>query len=581
MPDDLLLIAARVETGHPGPPVEALAARDGLITWIGSAAEARARRAATVIARPDAVALPGLVDAHAHPAWVGEQAELIDLAGARDGAEIVARVRAAADATDGTRRGGGDDSADSDATDGIPRDRVDGIRRGRDARDGIGGIDGINRDRAEGLDATHGIARDRAEDSDARDPIDRWLRGAGWDEGTWDPPADPAAALRPLDALPRPALLHRVDRHVAWANAAALAAAGITAATPDPPGGRIERDRGGRPTGRLVDNAIRLVAAAIPPPELDRRRRRLRAALDRFAAAGLTGVHDLCTSAAELAAWRALAAEGPLPLRVALYLDADDPALAAVIAEGPASEAASEAAPHIAGVKLFADGALGSRSAWLAAPYADAPHTCGQPIVHGAALITRVARSAAAGWGVAVHAIGDAAARDTVDAFAAARRAGHRAPLRIEHAQVVDPATLTRLAGLDVFAGVQPTHAAADRPFARARLGARRLAWAYRLRALAAAGATVLIGSDCPIAPIDPLGALAAAREGPEALDFDAALAAATRDPARAIGARRGRLAPGWPADVTLVSADPRLVGFGRVRALATVVAGRVVSRRL
>lgn len=560
MPDDLLLIAARVETGHPGPPVEALAARDGLITWIGSAAAARKRRATTVIARPDAVALPGLVDAHAHPAWVGEQAELIDLAGARDGAAVVARVRAAADATDGI--------------DGITRDRTDGA----DA------THGVSRDHANRLDATGGISLDRADatgGSDAIDGIDHWLRGAGWDEGTWDPPADPAAALRPLDALARPALLHRVDRHVAWANAAALAAAGITAATPDPPGGHIEREATGRPTGRLVDNAIRLVAAAIPPPDLDRRRRRLRAALDRFAAAGLTGVHDLCTSAADLAAWRAPAADGPLPLRVALYLDADDPALAAVIAEGPGPAASPEAAPLVAGVKLFADGALGSRSAWLAAPYADAPDTCGLPIVHGAALTARVSAYAAAGWGVAVHAIGDAAARDTVDAFTAARRAGHTAPLRIEHAQVVDPATLARLAGLDAFAGVQPTHAAADRPFARARLGERRLGWAYRLRALAAAGATVLIGSDCPIAPIDPLGALAAAGEGPEALDFDAALAAATRDPARAIGARRGVLAPGWPADVTLVSADPRVEGFGRVRALAAVVAGRVVSRRL
>lgn len=524
MSDELLLITARVETGLPGPAPQALAARDGRVTWTGTAAEARARQrrapAAAVIDLPGAVALPGLVDAHAHPAWVGEQAEIIDLAGARDGAEVVARVRAAAG--------------------------VDGI----DVIDGIDGTDGI----------------------------DRWLRGAGWDEDTWGPPADPAAALAPLDALARPALLHRVDRHVAWANAAGLAAAGLTAATPDPPGGHIARDRAGRPTGRLVDNAIRLVAAAIAPPALDRRRRRLRVALDRFAAAGLTAIHDLCAAAAELDAWRALAAEGPLPLRVALYLDADDPALAAPIAEGPAPAAD---ALVIAGVKLFADGALGSRSAWLRAPYADAPETCGQPIVHGAALTERVARYAAAGWSVAVHAIGDAAVRDAVDAFAAARRAGVTAPLRIEHAQVVDPTTLARLAGLDVIAGVQPTHAAADRPFARARLGDARLPWAYRLRSLAAAGATVLLGSDCPIAPIDPLGALAAALTGPEALDFDAALAAATVDPARAVGARRGVLAPGWPADVTVVAGDPRHDGFGAARVAATLVAGRVVSPRL
>lgn len=540
--DDLLLITARIEPGElrelrkPGElrePIAALAARDGRITWLGTAAEARRRcqthGAATVLDLPvldlpDAVALPGLVDAHAHPGWVGESAEIVDLHGARDPAEVIDRLRA-------------------------------------------------------------------AQRTPVVDAIDRWIRGAGWDEGQWGGPAgagDLHAAFAPFEADPRPMLLHRVDRHAAWANAAARAAGGIDHRTADPVGGRIVRDASGQPTGLLYDNAIRPVTAAIPPPDAARRRRRMQGAIDRFTAAGLTAIHDLATSAADLETWREIAAAGPLPLRVALYLDGDDPALASRIAAGPVRGSVSERAmePQIAGIKLFADGALGSRSAWLSAPYADDATTCGLPIVHGPALTARVLTLTAAGFAVAVHAIGDAAVRDAVDAFAAARAAGFAGPLRVEHAQIVDPATLARMASLDLFAGVQPSHAAADRSFARARLGDERLAWAYRLRSLAAAGATVLLGSDCPIAPLDPLATLAAALAGPEALDFDAALTAATLAPARALGtttgdAPRGRLALGWAADVTVVARDPRATQFEGIDVLATIIAGRVISRRL
>lgn len=496
MPDDLLLIVDRVETGDPPatdtPPPAALAARDGRVTWLGPAADARRRLAADpprlLIDRPDLIALPGLVDAHAHPAWVGEASETLALAA--DPAAIIEQIH-------------------------------------------------------------------RAAATPPADPLDRWIRGAGWHDDHWSHP--PAAALAPLDALDRPVLLHRVDRHVAWANTAALTAAALTP-TPD----RL-----------LVDAAIRPLTAALPPATPARRRRRLAAAVDRYAAAGLTALHDLCVTAPDVAAWQALAAADALPLRVALYLDADDPATAPLIAAGPDPHAH----PALVGVKLFADGALGSRSAWLTAPYTDAPHTRGHPVVPPAQLTARALTHAAAGWSVAIHAIGDAAARAAVDAFTAVRRAGHRVPLRLEHAQIIDPPTLARLADLDLIAGVQPTHAAADAPFARARLGPERLGWAYRLASLAAAGATLVLGSDSPIAPIDPLGALTAATRGLDPIDFDAALAAATHAPARALGVDRGRLTPGRPADITLVAPDPRADPPTPARAHATLIDARVIDR--
>lgn len=502
MRDDLILIVERVETGRPdAPPPEALAVRGGRIAWLGSAAEAR-RRSGPRIELPGAVALPGLVDGHAHPGWLGEGIEQVDLSGAGSLGDALERVRAAH------------------------------LRR-----------------------------------------ADGWLRGFGWSEADWRPPAMPDR--RALDALApgRPILLHRHDRHVAWASTAALRAAGIDRHADDPPGGRIARDAAGEPTGLLFDNAIRPVLAAVPPPSPAERRRRLRTAAARFAAAGLTAVHDACASVDDLAAWRALAADGP-SVRVHALVDAEDPRLPEVRARGPIRDPWLS----VCGVKLFADGALGSRTAWLSAPYADAPETRGVPGVTGADLTRRAKTYADAGFQVAVHAIGDAAARDAVAALAAAPPVRHR----VEHAQVVDPETVSALGRAGLVAGVQPSHAVADAPWIADRLGAARLGWIFPWRRLAAAGARLVLGSDCPIEPADPLAALRAAVAPPpgiEPLSFDAALAASTRDAAWAAFAEteRGLLAPGYAADVTVVAPDPRVAlldGTG-VEVRATFVAGR------
>lgn len=492
MTDDLILVVGRVETGRPGPAPTALAARDGRVVWLGSAAEAR-RRTGPRIELPGAVALPGLVDGHTHPAWLGEAAEQVDLSGLGPGA-----TRAAVAEHTGSR----------------------------------------------------------------------WIRGFGWDEARWPEPPH----RRQLDGLSdRPIVLHRVDRHVAWVDSRALAAAGIDRATADPPGGRIGRDPDGTPNGLLYDDAIRRVLAAEPPPTADDRRRWLSRAAARFAAAGLTAVHDVCASAADVAAWRALRAAGRLPVRVHLLVDGEDPALDAALAAGPRRDPWLS----VAGVKLFADGALGSRGAWLSAPYSDAPHTCGRPVVRGEALRRRAARYAEAGFQVAVHAIGDRAAREAVAALEAARPMRHR----VEHAQVVDPQTVAALGRAGLVAGIQPTHAVADAPWIAERLGPERLRWAFPWRSLAAAGAALVIGSDCPIAPADPLAALRAAMAPPigEGLSFEAALAASTRGAARAAFAEadRGVLAPGFAADITVVDGEPRRPDGPPPTIRATFVGGR------
>lgn len=467
--DDLILIVQRLETGEPGPERQALAVRDGRIVWLGTAAEAR-RRTGPRIELDGAVALPGLVDAHTHPTWVGQALEQLDLRG-----------------------------------------------------------------------LTPAALADRLKASKA--PEGRWIRGAGWTAL-----GDPAA----LPQVETPTLVHRVDRHVAWANRSALRAAGIGPATEDPPGGRFVRDRHGVPTGECHDTAIRMLLEAEPAPTSLDHQRWLKAASARFSAAGLTAVHDVCASVPDLRAWRALAADRRL--RVHALVDGEDPEHAQILSTGPSL------GPwlSVAGVKFFADGALGSRTAWLSRPYADAEHA-GLPGLHGAELHRRAARWAEAGFQVAVHAIGDAAARDAVAVLSAVTPVRHR----VEHAQIVDPSTVRALGAAGLVAGIQPTHACSDAPWIAERLGSERVEWAFRWRDLMRAGARLAIGSDCPIEPADPLAALRAALTPPvgQGLDFDAALAGCTRGAAWAAFAEkeRGRLALGFVGDITVLDRDPRV----------------------
>ncbi len=395
---------------------------------------------------------------------------------------------------------------------------------------------------------------------------DGWILGRGWDQNDW-PDAPPGGWPRAadLDAVTggRPARLTRIDGHAIWVNQAALEAAHVGAGNADPPGGQIVRDPSGKPAGVLVDTAMMLVEAPRPGPgEI---RRQLDRALPALAATGLTGVHVMGIDDATLGVMTQMDADGALPIRLWAYVRPDTTAAAQLLRDGPWKVDRL----HVQGVKILADGALGSRGALLSSEYADQPGHLGLAVTNPLELRALVSRFTPKGAQVAIHAIGDRAVRNALDAIESARRTNPTIDVRhrIEHAQVVDPDDVPRFRVLDVVASVQPTHATSDMPWAGARLGDARLPWSYRWRSLADAGAVLAFGSDVPVedpAPAlglwaatrrtDPQGQPAGGWRPEEAVTLDEAIAAFTAGAAWAVGEedRLGKLVPGHVADLTL-----------------------------
>jgi predicted amidohydrolase YtcJ len=342
-------------------------------------------------------------------------------------------------------------------------------------------------------------------------PPGAWLEGQGWDQNLWPGRSFPDRAE--LDAaLPgRAVLLHRVDGHAVVASGRALELAGIGRDTPDPPGGRILRRADGSPTGVLVDTAVDRLGQVVPKPGPADVERYLVRGAEALARVGLTQVHDMGTTAAELDALRRLQAAGRLPLRVWVLLDGGDAALLErELARGP--ERTEAAMLRVGGVKLYADGALGSRGALLGEDYADDPGNRGLALTSSERLLEVTRRASAAGFQVAIHAIGDEAVHRVLDLFARVGEATcRRLRHRVEHSQVIRPEDVGRFAALSVVASVQPTHCTSDMPWAPERLGPARIAWAYRWRSLMAAGATLAGGSDAPVEDPDPRRGLYAA----------------------------------------------------------------------
>lgn len=395
-------------------------------------------------------------------------------------------------------------------------------------------------------------------------PGEGWILGRGWDQNDWsDAPEGGWPLAVDLDAHTgeRPAAVRRVDGHAVWLNTAALRAAGIDANTPDPEGGRLVRDAEGVPTGVLIDTAMDLVPAA-PEPRDDVRRWLLGAA-EQLTSAGLTGVHAMGVSDGVLDVYEELARTGELDLRVWIYVEPESRAHQRLVAHGPWSTGRVS----VMGVKAFADGALGSRGALLTDPYSDEPEHRGAAI-HAPAQIQHWATELlAVDASMAVHAIGDAAVHDTLDAFAAALAVRPEAarPLRVEHAQLVRPEDRPRFAELGVVTSMQPTHATSDMPWAEDRVGSERIDWAYSWRTLRDSGALLAFGSDLPVESHRPaLGMWSAVhrtdRSGhppggwhpEERLTRDEAVEAFTTGAARAVGSTGGSLSVGAPADLSL-----------------------------
>ena len=434
------------------------------------------------------------------------------------------------------------------------------------------------------LSDTRSLAEAQAKIRDyaAKYPDRKWIIGRGWNQEIWGLGRFPTAAELDSAVAGRPVLLARVDGHAQWANSAALAAAGITAQTADPAGGRIERVAGSRaPSGVLVDNATALIEKAVPAPRPEDYDLALGKAQEILLARGVTAAADMGTTIQAWQSMRRAGDAGALRVRIMAYAMGTDN-MELIAGPGPTPWLYGDKL-HMGGVKLYMDGALGSRGAWLKTPYSDDPRNSGLPLMTGTQLRNFMSRAALDKFQVAVHAIGDAANAEVLsaveemsDTYKGDRR------WRIEHAQIVDPADIARFGRNGVIASMQPVHQTSDRVMAEARLGPARLKGAYAWRSIAATGAPLAFGSDAPVEAPDPFAGMAAAisRTGPDGQPFggwmpgetvgrEAALAAYTAQGAYAGFAEShfGELKPGMLADFVVVDRDPLIASPQDIRA--------------
>jgi predicted amidohydrolase YtcJ len=532
-----VLLAQRIDTMDPAHPRAEAMAFDagGAILALGGRDELLAKYpGAARIDAGDATVVPGLIDAHGHMAGLGMTFLTADLVDTKDKAEILDRLRRFAD--------------------------------------------------------------------EQKLPAGAWLIGRGWDQNDWPQHDFPTAA--DLDAAfpDRPVWLERIDGHASWANTKAMDAAKVEG-HPDwrqgawqPEGGRIERDAQGRATGVFVDGAQSVVGDAVPAPDDATVERALKLAMQDAVAHGLTGVHDPGVPLSEMRIYQRLADRGEMPMRVTVFADGDGAALQWLCDDGLYQHPSHRLKMRT--VKLYMDGALGSRGAALLQDYSDDPGNRGILVTAPGAYAAAVAKAHLCGVQVATHAIGDRGNRIVLDTYAKtlgaeATTTDHR--WRVEHAQVLSPEDLPRLAAMHVIASMQPTHATSDMPWAEDRLGPDRINGAYAWRKLRDSGARLAFGSDFPVESVDPrLGLYSAeTRADPqgqppggwhpedkvtpyEALrgfTLDAAYAGFAEDEV-------GSLAPGKRADFVVFAADPLAVDPALLRTLpvkATYVDGKAV----
>ncbi len=403
-----------------------------------------------------------------------------------------------------------------------------------------------------------------------------WILGLGWNHLEWTRPEFPTK--EPLDrvAPQNPVALDRKDEHSIWLNSAALRLAHITRETPDPPGGTIERDAAGEPTGLLREMAMSMVIDAIGSAN-QVTEAELAAAIRNAHQAGLVGIHNV-EGAASLRAFQALSARSKLTLRVTHMIPAENLAHAAALG---VKTGFGSGRLRLGGVKIFADGSLGSQTAHMLEPFQGQPGNVGVAVTPPDE-IERIARAAAqAGIAVVTHAIGDRAIRDVLDVYAKLRREGHETVLRIEHAQHLHPDDLGRFRELNVTASMQPIHATSDCMAADALLGARAR-YAYAFKSLLRSGATLIFGSDCPVETLDPLAGIHAAvtRQRPDGYPSGGWYPEERLTVAEAVRAYTQPLSVGSRADCVVLSRDlfeipPEEIKSAKVD--YTIVGGQVV----
>ncbi len=433
----------------------------------------------------------------------------------------------------------------------------------------------------------------------------RWILGFRFNEGDW--PENRIPTRRDLDAAApeHPVALWRCDLHLATANSAALAAAGIDETTADPDRGVIDREADGRPSGILRERAIDRLKDALPAPDLPETMTAMADGQAEIHRLGITGIHDMRLmggheGADALSAWQVLEQQGRLALRCWVSIPGER--LNEAVALGLRSGFGGERL-RIGPVKFFADGGMGARTAWMLEPYLDADH--GMPLTPVDELRSAVEKAGRAGLAVAIHAVGDRANREVVEIFDCVLRdrgsvhAGLRPAVchRVEHLQMMRPGDISRLARLPVAACVQPANLPLDIDMIEDAVG-RRAQFTYAFRDMFDAGLAVCFSSDCPVCDPDPLLGIHAAvtrrrpdgtpPEGwyaPQKIDVAAAVRAYTRTPAQICGCddALGSIRPGKKADLVVLDhdiycIDPQEILHTRVE--MTVFDGKIVYRR-
>ena len=432
-----------------------------------------------------------------------------------------------------------------------------------------------------------------------RTPKGSWIIGRGWDQNAWGNTAFPTHEALSAAAPDHPVILERVDGHAAYVNAAAMQLAGLTATTKDPSGGKIIRDAKGNPTGVLIDRASNLVESKVPPLSRDEMRAALKDAVARMHSLGLVGMHDAGASRENIDLFEAMAQQGDLNLRLYVMIGDDAKALEHYFQVGPRS-ALYDGQVWVRAVKLYADGAMGSRGAALLEPYSDDPNNSGL-LLSAPAHIEEVAkRGLAAGFQINTHAIGDRGNRVVLDAYEKALNArptaDHR--FRVEHAQILHQDDIPRFAQLGVIPSMQASHQTSDMYWIGKRLGPTRLYGAYAWQSLLQTGVVIPNGSDFPVEEVNPLISFHASIARQDARDWPAggwypeqrmsredALRSMTLWPAYAGFQEQamGSITPGKYADFVVLDQDIIRVPASLVlttRVLETWVGGKRVFSR-
>ena len=423
----------------------------------------------------------------------------------------------------------------------------------------------------------------------------KWIKGRGWNQENWPSKRFPTAKQLDEFVADRPVYLTRVDGHAAWLNSKALEVAGITSETVSPDGGQIIKDAQGNPTGVLIDNAVNLVEPLIPEPTASEKKQAFQLAFNHLLSLGVTSVHDAGVPAVDLSIYKGMQHQGEMPMRVYPMIAATEPQLPQLLAEGPYRT--DDDKLFIRSVKIYADGALGSRGAALLKPYSDDHDNHGLLVTSVDNIRKLYQLIIPFGFQINTHAIGDRANRIALDAFAEFYQTlgGRNLRNRIEHAQIVNVDDLQRFKDLNIIASMQPTHATSDKNMAEDRLGKARMKGAYAWHTILEQGTIIAAGSDFPVELANPFYGLHAAVtrqdrqnmpaggwHAEESMSLEQALRAFTIDAAYAgwQESTLGSIEPGKWADFIVLDRDPFAIDakdIWRVDVEQTFVAGEQV----